>query len=50
MSFLLPLTSDLPVRTQSLILYKMLTFTGTLSLSRLWENWDVVIANEFQRI
>ena len=34
-------------RTQSLILHKMLTFTGTLNISRFRENWDVVVTNEF---
>ena len=37
-------------RTQSLILQKELTFTGTLSLSRFRENWDVVVTDEFHRI
>ena len=36
--------------TQSLILHKMLTFTGTLNLSRFRENWDVVVTNEFHRV
>ena len=36
--------------TQSLILHKMLTFTGTLNLSRFRENWDVVATNEFHRV
>ena len=38
------------IYTQSLILHKMLTFTGTLSLSRFKENWDVVVTNEFCRV
>ena len=33
--------------TQSLILHKLLTFTGTLSLSRFRKNWDIVVTNEF---
>ena len=28
----------------------MLTFTGTLNLSRFRENWDVVVTNEFHRV
>ena len=36
--------------TQSLILNKMLTLTGTLSLSKFMENWDVVVTNEFCRV
>ena len=36
--------------TLSLILHKMLTFTGTLNLSRFRENWDVVATNEFHRV
>ena len=35
------------IRTQSLIVHKMVTFTGTLSLSTFRENWDVVVTNEF---
>ena len=35
---------------QSLILHKMLTFTGTVSLIRLGENRDVVLTNEFHRV
>ena len=38
---------DFAIRTQSLILHKMLTFTGTLNLIRFRENWDVVETNEF---
>ena len=38
------------IRMQSLILHKMLTFTGPLSLSRFGENWNVVVTNEFHRI
>ena len=39
-----------PIWTQSLIIQKMLTFTGTLSLRRFRENWDVVVINEFDRV
>ena len=39
-----------PIWTQSLIIQKMLTFTGTLSLQRFRENWDVVVINEFDRV
>ena len=35
--------------TQSLILYKMLAFTGTINLSRFRGNWDVSVTNKFFR-
>ena len=34
----------------TLIQHKMLTFTGTLSLRRFRENWDVVVTSEFHRV
>ena len=34
--------------TQSL--HKMLTFTGTLNLSRFRKNWDVMVTNEILRV
>ena len=37
------------IRAQSLILLKMLTFTGPLNMCRFMENWDVVLTNEFHR-
>ena len=33
--------------TQSLILHKTVTFTGTLNLRRFKKNWDGVATNEF---
>ena len=36
--------------TQSLILHKMLIFTGTLNLNRFKENCDAVATNEFRRV
>ena len=36
--------------SQSLILHKMLTFKGTLNLSRFRENWDVVVITEFHSV
>ena len=36
--------------SQSLILHKMLTFKGTLNLSRFRENWDVVVTTEFHSV
>ena len=35
---------------QSLILLKMLIFTGTLNLSRFRGNWHVMVSNEFHRV
>ena len=34
----------------TLILYKILTFKGTLNLSRFRENWDAVVTNKFHRV
>ena len=36
--------------TQSLILHKMLKFTGILNLSRFRKTWDVVVTNEFHKV
>ena len=36
-------------REMSLLLHKILAFTGTLSLNKFRENWDVMVTIEFHR-